>query len=54
MSYGFLYASASASAERNRLAKIENKVDNITTSQAFLLSIPLQQNWQRTPLILIV
>jgi len=29
-SYGFLYGLVSASAGRNRLAKIKNKVDNIT------------------------
>ena len=28
--YGFSYELASASAGRNRLAKIENEVDNIT------------------------
>jgi len=30
MLYGFLYGLASVSAGRNRLGKIENKVDNIT------------------------
>ena len=30
MLYGFSYGLASASAGRNRLAKIENKIDNIT------------------------
>ena len=39
--YGFSYGLASASAGRNRLAKIENEVDNITkTAKITVLNKP--------------
>ena len=47
MLYSFSYGLASANARRNRLTKIENKVDNITKTATLLnkllLFIPLQQ-----------
>ena len=46
MLYGFLYGLVTASAGRNRLAKIENKVDNIiktATSLHFTSLLTFQQ-----------